>query len=200
MISPNTTTSQLLEELYDRRNQDAWRECDARYRPIIIAFARKLGLDEADAADVAQETMTQFLGAYQSGQYDRTRGRLRSWIISIAKFRVADVKRSKARRRQVRGESAFEESPPDDATLEALWDEEVRQAVVRRSLEELRNNSRMDPKTIRAFEMVTLEQRTAADAAAELGLTTNDVYVAKNRAIERLRKIRDMLGAAYEVQ
>ncbi|RJP41702.1 MAG: RNA polymerase sigma factor [Phycisphaerales bacterium] len=200
MISPNTTTSQLLEALHDRQNQDAWRECDARYRPIIVAFARKLGLDEADAADVAQETMTQFLSAYQAGQYDRTRGRLRSWIIAIAKFRIADLKRSQARRRQVRGESAFEEAPPDDAALGAIWEEEVRQAVVRRSLEELRERSRMDPKTVRAFEMVALEQRSAAEVAAELGMTVNDVYVAKNRAIERLRKIRDVLGAAYEIE
>lgn len=198
MFDPNTTTSQLLEALYDRGNQDAWRTCDARYRPIIVALARKLGLDDADAADVAQETMTRFLTEYQAGKYDRSRGRLGSWICGIARFRVADLRRSQARRRQQRGESAIVNLPAD-ADLEKMWDEEVRHAVIARSLDILRNESRMNPRTIRAFEMVTFQQKPAAEVAAELGMTANDVYVAKNRAVERLRQIRDTLAAAYEI-
>ncbi len=198
MLNLNTTTSQLLEGLFDRSNNDAWRECDARYRPIIVAFARKLGLGEEDADDAAQETMTKFLQEYQAGKYDRSRGRLGSWIIGIAKYRIADLKRSRMRRREARGDSAIV-GLPDDRRLEELWEAEVRREVLNRSMEELRQRTRMNRRTIRAFEMVALEQKAAAEVAHELGMTVNDVYVAKNRAIEQLRKIRDTLGAVYEV-
>ena len=48
-----TTTTVLLEGLLDSGNEAVWREFDARYRPIIVGFARTLGLDPDDAADVA---------------------------------------------------------------------------------------------------------------------------------------------------
>ena len=198
MLDVNSTTSQLLEGLFDNANDDAWRECDARYRPIIIAFARQLGLGDADAADIAQETLAKFLQEYQAGKYDRSRGRLGSWIIGIAKYRIADLRRRNARRREARGESAMLNLPGAEQ-LEELWNAEVKRVVLNRSMEELRTKTRMTPQTIRAFEMVTLEQKSAAAVAEELGMTVNDVYVAKNRAIEQLRKIRDRLCIVYDV-
>ena len=65
------TTTALLEGLFDSDNELAWSHFDARYRPIVIAFARKLGLSESDAGDVAQETILQFLKEYKEGKYDR---------------------------------------------------------------------------------------------------------------------------------
>lgn len=194
----NTTTTLLLEALMDRRNNDAWREFDARYRPVIIAFARKFGFSDEDAADVAQETLASFLKDYTAGKYDRGKGRLRTWIISIAKFRMADARRAKARTHETRGDSALFDLPSDDV-LERHWEEEVKQTILRRSLDELRK-SRMNPRTIRAFQIVALEGRPAADAAAELGMTLNDVYVAKNRAIEKLQTIREQLVQIYETE
>ena len=74
-----------------------------------------------DAADVAQETLTDFLRDYRAGKYDRRRGRLRSWISGIARHRVLDTLRQRARNQATRGESAFDELP-DDARLTAIWD------------------------------------------------------------------------------
>ena len=55
------TTTALLEGLLEQTNDETWREFDARYRPIIVAFARRVGLGETDAADVAQETLLRFV-------------------------------------------------------------------------------------------------------------------------------------------
>jgi len=46
MITSTQTTTKLLEELKDEANADAWNEFDTRYRPILIGFARRLGLGE----------------------------------------------------------------------------------------------------------------------------------------------------------
>ena len=85
------TTTALLAALHDLSDQPAWREFEGRYAPIISGVARRMGLSESDSQDVMQETMLQFIRDYRAGKYDRTRGRLRSWIIGIARHRIADI-------------------------------------------------------------------------------------------------------------
>ena len=54
------TTTAMLDALHDPENALVWETFDKRYRPILIGFARNLGLSEQDAADIAQETLTRF--------------------------------------------------------------------------------------------------------------------------------------------
>lgn len=192
----NTTTTALLDALRDPAQATVWTTFDTRYRPIILGVARNLGLDEHDAADVAQEALTQFLKDYRAGKYQRGRGRLRSWIIGIVKHRVADVRRDRVRRRELHGESVIAALPADDA-LEQLWDAEQRAAVLRDAFAELRRGTRTSDDSLRAFERLCFDQRPAADVAAELGMTTHDVYMAKNRVMDRLRAIAARHEALY---
>ena len=117
------TTTALLDGLIDSANDQAWREFDARYRPIIVSFARALDLKVEDAADVAQETLVRFLKEYRAGKYDRSRGRLHSWLIGIAKHCVGDQRHARARRREQRGLSAIADLPGDHRLTE-IWDYE----------------------------------------------------------------------------
>lgn len=183
-----TTNTVLLEGLQDPKNEDVWREFDARYRPVVLAFARRLGLDDADAADAAQEAMLEFVQGYRAGKYERSRGRLRSWIFGIAKHRAADIRRSSARRREARGESAIVSVPSDDRQTE-IWEEEWRRAIIQHAMTELRAATKVNPKTIRAFELVALGGRRPAEVAEELEMTVNDVYVARSRVLDKLQSI-----------
>src|SRR5262245_47509887 len=118
-----TTTTTLLDGLFDPENRSVWGEFDARYRPIIIGCARRLGVSDDDAADLAQETLARFIQEYRLGKYDRQRGRLRSWIIAMLKYRVADLQRARAKRREQRGDSAMVDlSARDD--FDAVWEAE----------------------------------------------------------------------------
>jgi RNA polymerase sigma-70 factor (ECF subfamily) len=187
----------LLEGLFASDNEEVWREFDARYRPIIVGFARTLGLSTEDAADVAQETLLRFIRDYGAGKYDRRRGRLRSWIIGIVKHRVADLKRAKAASRERRGESAFVEIP-DEEQLAAMWDRERHQTLLRQAISELRETTKLTDKTIRAFERYVLHEQAAGEVACELGISTHDVYMAKNRVAERLRGIVARLDELFD--
>ena len=71
MLAGSQTTSALLEGLLEPSQEEAWREFDARFRPVILGFGRKLGLREPDAADAAQETLMRFLVDYRAGKYAR---------------------------------------------------------------------------------------------------------------------------------
>ncbi len=116
------TTTALLEALLDPDDDEVWHDFDRRYRPILVAFARRLGLPAEDAADAAQDTLTRFVGSYRDGKYDRDRGRLRSWIIGIARHCIYDIHQRRATDPK-RGLSAISELP-DESALSAMWDEE----------------------------------------------------------------------------
>jgi len=186
--SQYVTTTRLLEGLHRPGDAGAWEEFDRRYRPILVGFLRRMGLNENDAADVAQETLACFLQDYRAGKYDRQQGRLRSWLIGIARCRLADLRRAQGRRRELRGESALGDLP-DTADVESVWDAEQRQFIFEQAVRELRQTSRFNERTIAAFERVVLRREAVETVAAELGLTPQEIYNAKNRVVERLRAI-----------
>jgi len=186
MLSITRTNTLLLQGLADPRNHAIWSEFDQRYRPVVQAFARKLGLSAPEADEAAQDTLSDFAEQYRGGRYDRGRGRLRAWLFAIAKTRVARLQRARAQQRAQRGESALGVLP-EDADPEAVWEAEWRRAVFQSALAELRTAESLDPTTLRAFERVALEGRDVRETAAELGVTPNAIYIAKHRCLERLR-------------
>lgn len=192
------TNTLLLEGLHDATNEAVWRGFDARFRPIIMRFARRLGLQIEDAADVAQETLTHFVRDYRAGKYDRQRGRLHSWIVGIAKFRIADLFRKRAALKECDAATLVEQLPVDDE-LSTVWEQECNRAVLDRAMTHLRDQTRVDALTIRAFEMVTLELYSAQQVARVLGLSMDSVYAAKHRCLTQLRKIVSDLQGVYEL-
>ena len=197
MVDIERTTTALLEGLFDHKNEAAWSQFDARYRPIVVAFARKLGLGESDANDVAQETVFQFLKEYREGKYDRDRGRLRSWIIGIARFRIAGIYRKKGVKREYRGESAMVTMPNEDECSK-LWENERRTVILRMALHELRATTKSHDRTMKAFEMVAINQVRVATVANDLEMTQQEVYLAKSRTAKRLRTIIEKLDETYD--
>ena len=77
--------------------------------------------------------------------------------------------------------------------------EAAQQELLRQSLDELRQQTKTDAGTIRAFEMLALDGRRPADVAAEMSITLNDVYLAKHRCLKRLRAILTRLEQVYEI-
>jgi RNA polymerase sigma factor (sigma-70 family) len=197
MIDYTATTTILLDGLRDSGNDRAWAEFDRRYRPIVVGFSRKLGLSDADAADVAQETMTKFVQEYQAGGYDRERGRLRSWLMALARVRVAGIYRAKSGRREVAaGPEGIDLE--DEARLTAIWDGERRRAMLQEAMERLRQTTKTGENTVRAFELLVLNQLPTSAVAMQLGMTREEVYRAKNRVADRLQSILEELEGTYE--
>lgn len=191
------TTTQLLDSLRDPANAGLWQLFDERYRPVLMAFARRQGLDEDDAAEAAQATLAQFTADYQAGRYDRTRGRLSSWILGIARHRIVDVARARQRARRHRGESAIG-ATPEVIDEERLWEESRQRVVLERAMELLRTDTRLDERTIRAFDLCAIRNVPAEAAATECGMSVAEVYVAKNRAIKKLREIVARLTQEFD--
>ena len=108
------TTTQILEELQQTSGDLAWDQFCDHFQPIVVGFGRKLGLSAADAQDAAQETMISFLSALRQGQYDRTKGKLSSWLLGIAKRVILNLSNSPGWRRRGAGAARqwYNPSPP----------------------------------------------------------------------------------------
>lgn len=193
--SAHTTTTALLESLKDPARVAVWSEFDARFRPLLTALAVRLGLDVGEAEDVAQETLTEFVRAYRQGRYDRTRGRLSSWVIAIAKNQILRRRRAVGRAAgQVEGSTLAELC--DAAHLTAVWETEERRLIMIRAMELLREG-RTEERTLRAFELVGVRGVPVEEAARQCGMSVDEVYTARTRVTGRLRRIVEELTAAW---
>lgn len=199
MYDTLSTTSEILERLKEPKNDPIWQEFEARYRPVLIAVARKTGVPPIDAEDIAQEALMRFVRNFREGGYDRNRGRLRDWMIGIARNCIREAKRKAALRRERHGLSAVD-VPASDIDIDALWDAECAAAIFERAMHELKTQTRLSDKTIQAFTLLVVDQFAPEQVADELGMTLDSVYAAKHRCATALRKITRRLENAYEIR
>ena len=117
--------------------------------------------------------------------------------MTIARYRVLDMRRKAGTSRVERGESAMIDLD-DDRSVGAAYEAERRQSMLREALEELRTRSKTDPKTVQAFEMLVYHGLTPQVVAEQMGMSTHDVYLAKSRIAAKLREIVVRLESEYE--
>ena len=183
-----TTSTQLLCALREEGNQTAWRDYTDRYRPMLLRYARRVGIDADAAEDVAQQTLVAFSAAYRAGKYERESGRLRDWLFGIARNEIRTWRRRQRRDRTTGGNGEELADLPNvhEDEFSALWEAEWRGAVLQHCLDLMREE--VEPITLRAFELFALQGHSAREVAGELGLSENAVYGAKRRVLRRLRE------------
>lgn len=195
MTTTTTTTTQLLFDLRDPDNKTAWSQIDGRYRPILVRFSRQLGFVGDDAEELAQQTLTEFARAYMDGKYDRERGRLKGWLLGIARNVAFELRRKKAGMHN--GVDSLLDQVPDDARMSQIWEQEREQAIFAEALANLRKSTQIDAVTIEAFELYAIHGMAVKEVSDRCGLSVDSIYVAKNRLTKRLRELVAELTNAY---
>lgn len=184
------TNTVLLEGLKDPGDQAAWQVFDGRYRPMVLAAARRLGLQEADAEDAAQETLAAFVQAYRQQGYDREKGRLRDWLRGIARHKVQDILRRRCQRELLVSDKTDATgflNRVEDQQLQTVWEDEWDKAVLRQCLEEVKQE--VAPRTLEAFELFALRQWPAKRVASHMQISEDTVYQSKSRILARIREL-----------
>lgn len=181
------TSTILLEGLKDSSDRTVWQEFDGRYRPLLMAVGRKLGLGVADAEDAAQEAMAAFIVEYRAGRYRREMGRLRDWLSGIMAHKVHDTQRRLHRQRAMAKDSAAALELIEDNSVREAIEQEWDRAALRQCLEEVRRE--VTPQMYESFELVALKQLPAAHVAERLGISPDSVYQNKRRVLIRIREL-----------
>lgn len=190
------TTTKLLDALGERDNEPAWHHINTRYRPVIAGLARRLGLKDADADEVAQQTLSEFVRAFREGRYKREKGRLSSWILGIAHHTAAKALRD-GKRASSPGQTAMADVP-DESELRGIWTDERDRAIVSRAISLLRDEASIDERTLEVFELIAFRGVPAGEAASQCGMSVDQAYVAKSRVTKKLREVVEKLTAAFE--
>lgn len=176
------TRSTLLVRLKDRTDQEAWQIFDQLYRPMLVGFACTRGLHQADAEDAAQQCIQSVLANID--RYEHV-GSFKSWLRTIVENKIRDQRR---RRRDQDAGSAVWDNVADDAPApEAEWERHWMMEHLRYCVERVRPN--IAESTYQAFYQNVIEGAPAKEVAQRLGITANQVYVAKFRVLERVRSL-----------
>jgi len=114
-VTVETDASSDAEAALSRRfvagDETALAEVYRRWSPVIFTLAlRSLG-DRGDAEDVTQRT---FVSAWTSrAGYDASKAKLSTWLVAIARRRIADTHESRAKIRAIQAEMERFTSPDD---------------------------------------------------------------------------------------
>jgi RNA polymerase sigma-70 factor (ECF subfamily) len=183
-----TGTAPTDEELIARvlaGDGSAYTTLVERHADLVYAIVSRIVLNEADAADVAQEA---FVRAYHALPRFRGDSKFSSWLYRIAVNRsLTHLKRAKRRAAAVdpetgaRDEVAASLASGDDGPDEAVLREE-RRAIVRAAIAELPPNYRA------VVTLFYLEERSYRDVAEILGIPMGTLKTHLHRARALLRE------------
>jgi RNA polymerase sigma factor (sigma-70 family) len=197
MADSATTRPSLLLRIRDPRDRQAWEEFVEIYAPLVYGFARKHGLQSADAADLTQEVLRSVAGAAGRLEYDPGRGSFRGWLFTVVRNRLRNF--LAGQRRQCRGSGdpdvaqLLEAVPAPEEDDSALWDRDYEQRLFAWAAEQVRETCQ--ETTWRAFWLTAVEGWSGKDAAAVLGISRAAVYLARRRVTLRLREQVQQLQA-----
>jgi RNA polymerase sigma-70 factor (ECF subfamily) len=184
------TRASLLVRLRDPRDEAAWKEFVDRYASLVYGYARKQGLQDADAADLAQEVLGAVVGSIGALEYDPGRGAFRNWLFTIVRRKLSDYHAARARRVNGSGDAAaqlcLEHCQAPAGGLDAAWEAEWERRLFARACEQVR--ATVTEATWQAFWRTGVEGRPGKQVAAELGLSVATVYLARGRVLARLKE------------
>ncbi len=186
--SPQTRASLLLQ-LRDGANHGAWQEFIKVYGPVVYGFARKRGLQDADAADLMQEVMRSVSAAIGRLDYDRNQGTFRGWLFTITRNKVFSFLSARRVRPQGSGDSTTNrmlEAHPDGSDGSETWEMEYQRRLAALAMDRVKGE--FQENTWRAFWLTAVEGLPVADVSREVGLSAGAIYVAKSRVLARLRE------------
>ena len=195
MSNSPTTRISLLLRLRDTHDLPAWERFVSLYAPLVYGFARRKGLQDADAADIAQDVLTSVAQQMRQWQYSPERGSFRGWLFTIARNRIKNWLASAARRTDATGgDDNFSamQSQPEPGPEYSDWDADYARHVFHWAAAIVRQQ--VSEQTWQAFEITAVEGQSGSDTAKTLGMTIGAVYLARSRVMSRLRELVQGIG------
>lgn len=167
-------------------DQDAWASLVERYQRLILAIPRRAGLTDEQASDVFQEV---FLSLLEKIQAIEQPDRIRSWIVTTAKFKTWGVIRSRSNLFSISTEEEMENEMANIKDGELLADEMLveleQQHLIRAALLELEDTCQ------KILSMIYLcdPAATYVEVADAIGVGQSSISPMRSRCLKKLEKI-----------
>lgn len=187
--SGSITASTSLVRRVKSQDDDAWHRLADIYGPLVYRWARKSGLQAADAEDLVGEVFADVLAGVERFQHDGLPHSFRRWLRTLTSYRLLSARQRRksepaapggttvSLRLQRLGEKGLHEHQLETRD-EAEW---VRQ----RAMKIIQRDYR--PSHWEVFRRVLLEGEAVADVARSEGMSIWAVYKVQSRILHRLR-------------
>lgn len=183
------TRDSLLLRLHSGVDHDAWGQFVGIYRPVIYRMARKRGLQDADAQDLAQQVFVSIAGAIERWQKSDESVRFRHWLRRVAKNAICNAVTRGPKDPAAGGTSIhrfLEERVEQDDNLAQEIELEHRREVFLIAARIVRSDIATD--TWKVFELTVVEGVSVQEVAKQMNRSVGTVYAARGRVMARLRR------------
>lgn len=180
------TRSSVLRAVADTANEAAWQRLFDLYAGFVFSIARSKGLRSEDADDIVQVVFADLARNLPTFQYDRAKGKFRSYLTGLVHWRIMD--RLKSGKRDADLKAAFWEeakaaaSSADEDFAEREWQAAAMEEALRRIRPDVR------PEHYAAFVASAVEGQDAESVMRLYGLSHDNLYQIRKRLTMKLRE------------
>lgn len=189
MADSLSTRHSLLIQIRDLTNTGAWTQFVDAYAPLVYRYARRQGLQDADAADITQDVLRSVVRTAGEFVYDPQRGRFRTWLYTVARNKVINFLDKTRHAARTASDTAtwqqIHEQPDPQSDDQSQWDLDYERRMFDWACERVRHEFR--DATWQAFWLTAVEGQPPAEVAAQLELSVGAVYVAKSRVLAAMK-------------
>lgn len=183
-----TTRSSVLRAAANVEDKAAWGRFFDLYAGFVFAIARSKGLSADDADDVVQSVFTDLSRKLPTFEYDRTKGRFRSYLLELVNWRVIDKLKSGKREAELitaySQEANVSQTPENPASAVDLeWQSQALNEALRR----LKNEVKEEHFT--AFVESAIEGVDTETVMKLHGISRDNLYQIRTRLTTKLRPL-----------
>ena len=180
-----TTRSSVLKAVADTENTAAWQRLFDLYAGFVFSIARSKGLNDSDADDIVQTVFADLARNLPTFEYDRAKGRFRSYLTGLVNWRVVD--RLKASKRDAELKANFWKEAKTAATDdEGFSEREWQQAALEEALRRIKPDVR--PEHYAAFVASAVEGQDTDVVTKLYGISRDNLYQIRKRLTAKLQE------------
>ena len=181
-----TTRSSVLAAVKDTGDAAAWARFFDLYAGFVFAIARSKGLSSEDADDIVQGVFSELVRKMPTFEYDRAKGKFRSYLLGLINWRVLD--KLKADKRESELNAVYcEEEKSVPVSESAFIDREWQNAAFNEALRRLQEEAR--PDHFAAFVESTVEGIDTETVMRLHGMTRDNIYQIRARFTAKLKTL-----------
>lgn len=181
------TRGSLLLRLRDSADSAAWREFELQYRELMMRFARRRGLQHADAEDVVQRAFAGLARNLPKFTYDPDRGRFRNYLFRSVRNALSDWARARDGHFDPLRSTLLGVLSVDPGSDElAAWEQEWVSHHYRIALDDVRES--FEPKSVDIFNR-SIAGATVAQLANEFNMNEDAVRKVRQRVRCRMEEL-----------
>jgi RNA polymerase sigma factor (sigma-70 family) len=189
------TDARLIDALGSQspaKRESAWLEFDPLYRPVILAWCRNRFSAEV-AEDLTQDVLQKLSVQFLRNCYDPDRGRFRCWLRTVVNNAMNGYARKSQNQPKIAGAGGTEHGRMlaelvDPAAAERLSEVIMSQPSTKAARAMAAVRGRVQDAHWQAFCLVYVEEISAAEAAARLGLSPVNVHKITQRIKKQVRE------------